>query len=68
MWKISDLVHILEVCQTWLLQIHELFLLFDTDSDGSISKNDFNMCLRKNPLLIALFSPQLLRSDFPSRS
>ncbi|CAK9163683.1 unnamed protein product, partial [Ilex paraguariensis] len=49
-------------------EIHELFLLFDTDSHGSISKNNFNTCLRKNPLLIALFSPQLLRLDFPSRS
>ncbi|KAK2965857.1 hypothetical protein RJ640_027144, partial [Escallonia rubra] len=38
-------------------EMHELFKLFDTDSDGRICKNDFSNCLRRNPLLIALFSP-----------
>ncbi|KAL7203576.1 hypothetical protein ACSBR2_016782 [Camellia fascicularis] len=42
------------------LEIHELFKLFDTDSDERISKDDFSTCLRKNPLLIALFSTQLM--------
>ncbi|XP_024028230.1 lysophospholipid acyltransferase LPEAT2 isoform X1 [Morus notabilis] len=42
---------------------HELFVLFDTNSDGKISKDEFLTCLRKNPLLIALFSPCLLQKD-----
>ncbi|OVA00153.1 EF-hand domain [Macleaya cordata] len=42
-------------------QVDELFNLFDTDGDGSISKDDFTTCLRKNPLLVALFSPGLSR-------
>ncbi|KAF8412339.1 hypothetical protein HHK36_000301 [Tetracentron sinense] len=41
-------------------EICELFILFDTDSDGVVSKNDFMTCLRRNPLLIALFSHVLL--------
>ncbi|KAM5555022.1 lysophospholipid acyltransferase LPEAT2 [Rosa sericea] len=45
-------------------EIHELFNLFDTDLDGRISKDDFFTCLRRNPLLIALFSPCLLTKDF----
>lgn len=48
----------------WCLQIHELFNLFDTDCDGRISKDGFFTCLRRNPLLIALFSPCLLNKDF----
>ncbi|GMP43264.1 hypothetical protein CsSME_00012696 [Camellia sinensis var. sinensis] len=39
-------------------EIHELFKSFDTDSDGRINKDDFITCLRGNPLLVALFSPQ----------
>lgn len=38
-------------------EIGGLFSLFDGDNDGRISKGDFVNCLRKNPLLIALFSP-----------
>ncbi|CAL5381703.1 unnamed protein product [Camellia sinensis] len=45
------------------LEIHELFKLFDTDSDERISNDDFSSCLRKNPLLIALFSTQLMRKN-----
>ncbi|KAK6918449.1 Phospholipid/glycerol acyltransferase [Dillenia turbinata] len=44
-------------------EIHELFNLFDSDGDGRISRDDFTICLRKNPLLIALFSPILLHND-----
>ncbi|GMI99052.1 LYSOPHOSPHATIDYLETHANOLAMINE ACYLTRANSFERASE2 [Hibiscus trionum] len=46
-------------------EVHGLFELFDTDNDGRISRDDFLSCLRKNPLLIALFSPRLLQKDFP---
>ncbi|KAA8515976.1 hypothetical protein F0562_019155 [Nyssa sinensis] len=44
-------------------EIHELFNLFDIDSDGMISKQDFSTCLRKNPLLLALFSPRLMHKN-----
>ncbi|XAR63132.1 Plasmalogen synthase [Bertholletia excelsa] len=44
-------------------EIHELFKLFDTDCDGRISKDDFIACLRRNPLLIAIFSAQLMHRD-----
>ncbi|XP_028078192.1 lysophospholipid acyltransferase LPEAT2-like isoform X3 [Camellia sinensis] len=44
-------------------EIHELFKLFDTDSDGRINKDDFIACLRRNPLLVALFSPQLMHKN-----
>ncbi|GLT84478.1 hypothetical protein SLE2022_027050 [Rubroshorea leprosula] len=44
-------------------EIHGLFNLFDMDKDGRISKDDFFSCLRKNPLLIALFSPCLARKE-----
>ncbi|KAF7825967.1 lysophospholipid acyltransferase LPEAT2 [Senna tora] len=40
-------------------EVHELFVLFDTDKDGRVSKDDFLSCLKKNPLLIALFIPHL---------
>ena len=42
------------------LQVHGLFNLFDSDNDGKISKDDFDSCLRRNPLLIALFLPGFL--------
>ncbi|KAL0464710.1 UNVERIFIED_CONTAM: Lysophospholipid acyltransferase LPEAT2 [Sesamum latifolium] len=41
-------------------EIHGLFSLFDMDNDGKISKDDFVSCLRRCPLLIALFAPKLL--------
>ncbi|KAI8001838.1 Lysophospholipid acyltransferase LPEAT2 [Camellia lanceoleosa] len=44
-------------------EINELFKLFETDSDGRISKDDFIACSRRNPLLIALFSPQLMHKN-----
>ncbi|XVF33431.1 hypothetical protein REPUB_Repub17cG0168400 [Reevesia pubescens] len=44
-------------------EVHGLFNLFDTDNDGRISRDDFLSCLRKNPLLITLFSPRLLHKD-----
>ncbi|TYK17555.1 lysophospholipid acyltransferase LPEAT2 isoform X1 [Cucumis melo var. makuwa] len=43
-------------------EAHELLKLFDTDGDGKISKNDLCGCLKRNPLLIALFSRCLLPS------
>lgn len=45
------------------LQIHELFSIFDMDGDGSVSKDNFLYCLRRNPLLIALFKPCLVHKD-----
>ncbi|KAL7605759.1 hypothetical protein Lser_V15G15853 [Lactuca serriola] len=44
-------------------EIDGLFNLFDEDDDGRISKGDFVNCLRKNPLLIALFSPHFMNKD-----
>ncbi|XP_052211491.1 lysophospholipid acyltransferase LPEAT2 [Diospyros lotus] len=44
-------------------ETHELFELFDTDGDGWISKDDFIACLRRNPLLIALFLPRLISKN-----
>nr|XP_043620677.1 lysophospholipid acyltransferase LPEAT2 [Erigeron canadensis] len=44
-------------------EIHKLFDLFDTDGDGKISKEDFSTCLRRNPLLIALFNHHLKHKD-----
>ncbi|KAL2477773.1 Lysophospholipid acyltransferase LPEAT2 [Forsythia ovata] len=40
-------------------EISGLHSLFDVDGDGRISKDDFVTCLRRHPLLIALFSPWL---------
>lgn len=33
-------------------------MLLDEDNDEKIYKDDFLSCLRRNPLLIALFTPQ----------
>nr|GEZ70362.1 lysophospholipid acyltransferase LPEAT2 [Tanacetum cinerariifolium]GFB96304.1 lysophospholipid acyltransferase LPEAT2 [Tanacetum cinerariifolium] len=44
-------------------EIHGLFNLFDGDADGRISKADFVTCLRRNPLLIALFAPHVINKD-----
>ncbi|KAI3429017.1 uncharacterized protein J3R85_008838 [Psidium guajava] len=44
-------------------EIHELFELFDEDGDGRVSKDEFVSCLRRNPLLIALFSHCLRHDD-----
>ncbi|KAL7238753.1 hypothetical protein ACSBR2_004785 [Camellia fascicularis] len=49
-------------------EIHELFKLFDIDNDGKISKDDFSTCLRRNPLLIALFSPKLIHKNLSEGS
>ncbi|XP_070038840.1 lysophospholipid acyltransferase LPEAT2 isoform X2 [Nicotiana tomentosiformis] len=46
-------------------EIHGLFTLFDTDHDGKISKADLIACLRRYPLLIALFSPCVLQQTCP---
>lgn len=40
-------------------EIFGLHSLFDVDGDGRISKYDFLSCLKRHPLLIALFSPWL---------
>ncbi|KAI3796579.1 hypothetical protein L1987_39257 [Smallanthus sonchifolius] len=44
-------------------EVHGLFDLFDGDGDGRISRGDFVNCLRRNPLLIALFSYHFLHKD-----
>ncbi|KAD4982716.1 hypothetical protein R6Q59_002345 [Mikania micrantha] len=44
-------------------EVKGLFDLFDGDGDGQISKVDFVNCLRRNPMLIALFSSHFLRKD-----
>ncbi|KAI6706730.1 hypothetical protein NL676_009692 [Syzygium grande] len=44
-------------------EIHELFELFDGDGDGRVSEDDFMSCLRRNPLLISLFSRCLRHND-----
>lgn len=40
-------------------EVHDLFIVFDTDCDGRISKEDFISCLKRNPVLIGLFSSQI---------
>ncbi|EEF50437.1 1-acylglycerophosphocholine O-acyltransferase, putative [Ricinus communis] len=44
-------------------EIHELFKLFGGNDDGRASKETFMCCLKKNPLLIALFWPCLVYKD-----
>ncbi|KAI7987471.1 Lysophospholipid acyltransferase LPEAT2 [Camellia lanceoleosa] len=44
-------------------EIHELLKSFEPDSDVRINKDDFIACLRRNPLLVALFSPQLMHKN-----
>ncbi|KAL3738670.1 hypothetical protein ACJRO7_020103 [Eucalyptus globulus] len=44
-------------------EIRELFKLFDGDGDGRVSNDDFMSCLRRNPLLIVLFSHCLWHDD-----
>ncbi|KAK2353897.1 lysophospholipid acyltransferase LPEAT1 [Trifolium repens] len=39
-------------------EVHDLFVLFDVDKDGRIYKDEFLSCLRRNPLLVAIFIPQ----------
>ncbi|CAG7881165.1 unnamed protein product [Brassica rapa] len=41
------------------VEIQGMFMFLDDDKDQRISKNDFLSCLRRNPLLIAIFSPIL---------
>ena len=49
-----------QTCLLWCIQIHGLFRLFDVDNDDRVSRDDFISCLRRHPLLIALFAPKLL--------
>ncbi|MED6171785.1 Lysophospholipid acyltransferase lpeat2 [Stylosanthes scabra] len=44
-------------------EVHELFMLFDEDDDGRITKDDFHSCLKKNPLLIAFLTPHLQHKE-----
>ncbi|QHO25344.1 Lysophospholipid acyltransferase [Arachis hypogaea] len=44
-------------------EVHELFMLFDDDNDGRITKDDFHSCLKKNPLLIAFLTPHLQHKE-----
>ncbi|CAN4111671.1 unnamed protein product [Withania somnifera] len=46
-------------------EVPGLFTLFDADCDGKISKGDFIGCLRRYPLLIALFSSCVLQQICP---
>ncbi|CAA0842637.1 Lysophospholipid acyltransferase LPEAT2 [Striga hermonthica] len=46
-------------------EVQGLFSLFDEDNDGKICREDFRSCLRRHPLLIALFEPKLLHRDPP---
>ncbi|GER31276.1 calcineurin B subunit-related [Striga asiatica] len=46
-------------------EVQGLFSLFDTDNDGRICREDFRSCLRRHPLLIALFAPKLLHRNPP---
>ncbi|TQD87682.1 hypothetical protein C1H46_026770 [Malus baccata] len=64
----GDLMLLTKASQSKLKPVRELFNLFDSDNDGRISKEDFLTCLRKNPLLIALFSPCLLNKDISEDS
>lgn len=49
-------------------EVHGLFNLFDSDNDGKISKDDFDSCLRRNPLLIAFFLPGFLHEGLSEAS
>ncbi|CAN1332428.1 Lysophospholipid acyltransferase LPEAT2 [Linum perenne] len=44
-------------------EVRGLFKLFDLEGKGKVSKDDFNTCLRKNPILIALFAGCVARRD-----
>lgn len=44
-------------------EVNEMYDLFDVGNDGRVDKEDFVSCLRKNPLLIPLFSSVLRRED-----
>lgn len=41
-----------------IVQVNQLFRTFDANADGVISRDDFMICLRRNPLLIAIFAAQ----------
>ncbi|KAL2892321.1 Lysophospholipid acyltransferase LPEAT2 [Bienertia sinuspersici] len=49
-------------------EVNELFNMFDSDGDGKIRKHEFLSCLRRNPLLIALFTPLLQDDEFEHAS
>lgn len=49
------------------LQVDEVFKLFVSEGDGRVSKDNFMCCLKKNPLLIALFSPCLVNAETGDR-
>ncbi|XP_019456944.1 PREDICTED: lysophospholipid acyltransferase LPEAT2-like [Lupinus angustifolius] len=47
-------------------EVHELFELFDNDNVGRINKDEFLSCLRRNPLLVAIFTPHQQHKEFGS--
>ncbi|CAN8286262.1 unnamed protein product [Cochlearia groenlandica] len=40
-------------------EIQEMYILLDDDKDQRINKTDFLSCLRKNPLLVAIFASNI---------
>ncbi|OAY49258.1 lysophospholipid acyltransferase LPEAT2 isoform X2 [Manihot esculenta] len=48
-------------------EVDEVFKLFVSEGDGRVSKDNFMCCLKKNPLLIALFSPCLVNAETGDR-
>ncbi|XP_072969123.1 lysophospholipid acyltransferase LPEAT2-like [Typha angustifolia] len=60
--SITQLSDILRPTMSYMTDnsIHQLFQIFDVDDDGTISKHDFIICLRKFPHLVALFADYIV--------